>query len=164
MMNTIVVVANGSRARFFSVQPADSPSYESSPRMVEHVGLVNPEQEAAGKDLWSDNKSGRNRSSGGGGAHGYDDHRNQHRAEYERRFVQSVAGEAANLARNQGASRLVITADNRMLGMLRGELQRSNGLDLKEVPKDYSKLSVQELHEQLASLNLVPARRRPGFQ
>lgn len=164
MMNTIVVVANGSRARFFSLQPADTPAYESSPRMVEHGGLVNPEQEAAGKELWSDNKSGRNRSSGGGGAHGYDDHRNQHRAEYERRFVQSVAGEAANLARNQGASRMVITADNRMLGMLRGELHRSNGLDLKEVAKDYSKLSVQELHEQLAALNLVPARRKPGFQ
>jgi protein required for attachment to host cells len=132
--------------------------------MVEHGGLVNPEQEAAGKELWSDNKSGRNRSSGGGGAHGYDDHRNQHRAEYERRFVQSVAGEAANLARTQGASRMVITADNRMLGMLRGELHRSNGLDLKEVAKDYSKLSVQDLHEQLAALNLVPARRKPGFQ
>lgn len=164
MMNTIVVVANGARARFFSLQPAETPAYESSPRMVEHESLVNPEQEAAGKDLWSDNKSGRNRSSGGGGAHGYDDHRSQHRVEYERRFVQSVAGEATSLARNQGASCVVVTADNRMLGMLRCELHRNNGFDLKEVAKDYSKLSVQALHEQLAALNLVPARRRPGFQ
>lgn len=162
MMNTIVVVANGSRARFFSLQPAETPAFESSPRMVEHGGLVNPEQEAAGKDLWSDNKSGRNRSSGGGGAHGYDDHRDQHRAEYERRFVQSVAGEAASLARSHGAMRMVVTADNRMLGLLREELHRANGFDLKEVPKDYSKLSVHELHEQLAALKLVPARRRPG--
>ena len=163
MMNTVIVVANGSRARFFSLRPAEAPEYESSPRMVEHETLVNPEQEAAGKDLWSDSKSGRNRSAGGV-VHRYDDHRNQHRVEYERRFVQSVAGEAANLARSQGAMRVVVTADNRMLGMLRGELHRTNGFEIKEVAKDYSKFSVQDLHAQLASLALIPPQRRPGFQ
>lgn len=163
-MNTIVVVANGSRARFFSLRPAETPEYESSPCMVEHETLVNPEQAAAGRELWSDSKSGSNRGGGGGGVHRYDDHREQHRVEYERRFVQSVAGEAANLARNQGAERLVVTADNRMLGMLRNELHRSNGFEIKEVAKDYSKFSPHELHEQLASMNLIPPRRKPGFQ
>jgi len=75
-MNTIVTVVNGSRARFFSLQPAETPAYESSPRLVEHEDLVNPENESADKTLWSDNSSG-NRSSAGGGAHGYDDHREQ---------------------------------------------------------------------------------------
>jgi protein required for attachment to host cells len=164
MMNTIVVVANGSRARFFTLREADTPEYESSPRMVEHETLLNPEQEAAGKELWADSKSGSNRGGGGGGVHRYDDHRNQHRAEYERRFVQSVAGEAHNLALNEGAVRVVVTADNRTLGMLRGELHRNNGYELKEVAKDYSKFSVNELHEQLAALDLIPARRKPGFQ
>lgn len=164
MMNTIVVVANGSRARFFSLREADTPEYESSPRMVEHESLLNPEQEAAGKDLWSDSRSGSNRSSGGGGVHRYDDHRNQHRAEYERRFVQSVVGETHSLARNEGAVRVVVTADNRMLGMLRDELHRNNGFELKEVAKDYSKYSVHDLHEQLAAMDLIPARRKPEFQ
>jgi protein required for attachment to host cells len=153
MLNIIVVVANGSRARFFSLHNAETPEYESSPRMVEHETLVNPEQAAAGRELWSDTRSGSNR---GGGE--------QHRVEYERRFVQSVAGETAALARNAGAVRVVVTADNRMLGMLRGELHRNNGFELKEVAKDYSKFSVHELHEQLASMNLIPARRKPGFQ
>jgi len=164
MMNTIVVVANGSRARFFTLREADTPEYESSPRMVEHETLLNPEQEAAGKELWSDSKSGSNRGAAGGGVHRYDDHRNQHRAEYERRFVQTVAGETHNLARNEGAVRVVVTADNRMLGMLRGELHRNNGFELKEVAKDYSKFSVHELHEQLAAMDLIPARRKPGYQ
>ncbi|HSI21422.1 MAG TPA: host attachment protein [Methylophilaceae bacterium] len=164
MLNIIVVVANGSRARFFSLQNAETPEYESSPRMVEHETLVNPEQAAAGKDLWTDTRSGSNRGGGGGGVHRYDDHREQHRVEYERRFVQSVAGETAALARTAGAVRVVVTADNRMLGMLRGELHRNNGFELKEVAKDYSKFSVHELHEQLASMNLIPARRKPGFQ
>lgn len=163
MMNTIVVVANGSRARFFSLHAAETPEYESSPRMVEHTTLANPEQTAAGKELWSDNRSGSNRGMGSG-VHRYDDHRNQHRAEYERRFVQSVACETENLARTVGAVRVVVTADTRVLGLLRGELHRGNGFEVKEVARDYIKFSVQELHEQLASMDLIPARRRPGFQ
>lgn len=164
MLNTIVVVANGSRARFFSVRNAETPEFESSPRMVEHGVLTNPEQMAAGKELWSDNRSGGNRGAGGAGVHRYDDHRDQHRAEYERRFVQSVAGETASLARNENAVRVVVTADTRMLGMLRDELHRNNGFEVKEVAKDYSKFSPHELHAQLASMALIPPRRRPAGQ
>lgn len=164
MLNTVVVVANGSKARFFSVRPAEVPQYESSPQMVEHGTLLNPEQTASGKDLWSDTKSGSYRSSAGSGMHSYDDHRDQHRVEFERRFVQTVAGETANLVRREGAARVVVTADTRMLGMLRDELHRGNGVEVKEVAKDYSKFSPYELHEQLASLDLIPARRRPGQQ
>jgi protein required for attachment to host cells len=163
MLNTIVVVANGSRARFFSVRPAETPEFESSPQMVECGTLVNPEQTAAGKDLWTDTRSGSNRGGTRFGLHSYDDHRDEHRAEFERRFAQSVAGETANLVRSEGATRVVITADNRILGMLRNELHRSNGYDIKEVARDYSKFSVNELHEQLASLALIPPRRRPGY-
>jgi len=47
---------------------------------------------------------------------------------------------------------------------LRDELHRNNGFEIKEVAKDYSKFSMHELHEQLAALALIPARRRPGFQ
>jgi protein required for attachment to host cells len=162
-MNTVVVVANSTRARFFTLQQAESPTFESGPRLVECRCLANPEQEASDRELWSDSKSGRNRSSGGGGAHGYDDHREQHRAEYDRRFMQSVAVEAERLARSEHAMRVVVTADNRTLGLLRGELHRSNGFDLREVGKDYSKLSATALHEHLAALKLVPARRRPSI-
>jgi protein required for attachment to host cells len=162
-MNNIVIVVNGSRARFFSLQPAQTPAYESSPRLIEHEYLTNPEHEVAGKELWSDN-SGGNRSSGGGGAHGYDDHRDQHRAEYDRRFAQSIAAETIKLAHDQQSKRIVLVADNRILGLLRGELQSNNGFEIKELTKDYSKLSIQDLHEQLASLNLIPAQRKPGEQ
>lgn len=164
MNNTIVVVANGAHARFFTLEAAENPFYESSPRLVEHECLANPQQEAAGRDLWSDNKSGRNRSSGGGGAHGYDDHRDQHRAEYERRFLRQVAATATQLARGRKAECVVLAAENHVLGHLRDELHRGNGFDLKPVAKDYLKLSVLDLHEQLAGLDLLPARRRPGGQ
>lgn len=161
-MNTIVVVANGAHARFFTLQPAENPELESSPRLIEHEGLANPLQEVAGKELWSDNKSGRNRSSGGGGAHGYDDHRDQHRAEFERRFAQQVAAAASQLARNHQAANMVLAADSRMLGSLRDELHHANGFNLQQIPRDYIKLSSHDLHEQLASLDMLPIRRRPG--
>lgn len=160
-MNTIVVIANGAQARFFTLEPAESPAFESSPRLVEQAPLTNPQQESAGKELWSDN-SGGNRSTGGGGSHGYDDHRNQHRAEYERRFAQQVASATTELARNRKANHVVLAADSRMLGSLRDELQGTNGFELKHIAKDYSKLSVLDLHEQLAVLNLLPARRKPS--
>lgn len=160
-MNTIVVVANGAHARFFTLEPAESPAYESSPRLVELEALINPQQEASGKDLWTDN-SGGNRSTGGGGSHGYDDHRDQHRAEYERRFALQISTATTQLARSRKANRVVLAADSRLLGALRDELQRANGFDLKPVSKDYIKLTALELHEQLAGLDLLPARRRPG--
>lgn len=162
-MNTIVVVANGAQARFFTLEPAESPTYESSPRLVEHQALDNPQQDAAGKDLWSDN-SGGNRSTGGGGSHGYDDHRDQHRAEYDRRFSTQISAAAALLARQCKADRVVLAADSRWLGVLRDELQHANGFDLKSVSRDYSKLSALELHQQLSGLDLLPARRKPGVQ
>ena len=70
------------------------------------------------------------------------------------------------LGKVAGAALLYRAASGRdgLLGMLRGELHRNNGFELKEVAKDYSKFSVHELHEQLASMNLIPARRKPGFQ
>lgn len=160
-MNTIVTVVNGSRARFFSLQPAETPAYESSPCLVEHEDLVSPENDSADQALWSDNSSG-NRSSAGGGAHGYDDHRDQHRAEYERRFSQSVAAEAVKLAHKQQAKSIVVVADSRMLGLLRNDLENKNGFTIKELAKDYSKLSIPDLHAQLASHHLIPAQRKPG--
>lgn len=163
MLNTIVVVANGSRARFFSVHPAETPEFESSPQMVEYETLVNPEQMASGKELWTDTRSGSHRSGAGHGMHSYDDHRDEHRVEFERRFAQNVATEATNLVRSKGATRMVLTADNRILGMLRNKLHRNNGFEIQEVARDYSKFSIRELHEQLASLALIPPRRRPGY-
>jgi protein required for attachment to host cells len=163
-MNIIVVAVNGAQARFFSLEDAENPAYESSPRLVEQECLVNLPQQEAGKDLWSDNKSGRNRSSAGGSAHGYDDHRDQHRAEYERRFLQQVVSATTQLAQKRKATHVVLAADNRVLGQLRDALHGNNGFDLKPVAKDYSKLTALELHEQLASAGLLPSRRKPGGQ
>jgi protein required for attachment to host cells len=158
-MDTIIVAVNGARARFFTLQPQPMPIYESGPCLAEHKCLVNPELDETDQELWSDD-SGAIRSNGGG-AHGFDDHRDKHRAELERRFARLVAAETLTLANDRQAGRVILTAKGHMLGLLRKELSGTKAFELKEVDKDYNDLPAQALHERLADLNLLPALREP---
>ncbi len=163
MNHNCVVVAGGTRARFFKLQEAEFPEVEPGPNLLEVNDLIDPQRQAHDGQLWSEAKSGRNRGPNGGPAHGYDDHRSQHEDEFERRFARSVAEETARLAREQKARNVVLVAQKRILGFLRHELESlaRAGITIRELPKDLSKLSPHELHEHLAREKLVPKRRRP---
>jgi protein required for attachment to host cells len=163
MTEYCVIVVNGSRARFFTLESAQFPELESGPNLVEKKSLVNPEKEMHDSDLWSDNKTGRNRAANGGPAHGYDDHRSQHGAEYERRFASSIADECHKLSKAQKASDVILVSQKRMLGYLRTAMEsKLNGVNTAELAKDLSRLSPIELHEHLARENLLPRRRNPA--
>jgi len=164
MSEYVVVVADGSRARFFTLEPAEIPEMEGGPNLVEREDLANPEREAHDRELWSELKTGRNRAPNGGPAHGYDDHRMQHEAEFERRFARTVAERAAELARANGTRRVVLAAEKRMLGFLRNELGtlQKAGVEVREVPRDLSKLAPRQIHEHLAREGALPRRRSPA--
>lgn len=163
MVQYCVVVTNGARARFFTLEPPEYPELESGPNLVEHNQLDNPFREMHGEELWSETKTGRNRAAIGGPAHGYDDHRNQHRDEYERRFASSVADECYRLSQSHKASDVVIVSQKRMLGFLRSAMEsRMNGVRTVEIAKDLSKLSPLQLHEHLARERALPPRRSPA--
>ncbi|MFC1748937.1 host attachment protein [Pseudomonadota bacterium] len=157
MSDYCVVVADGARARLFTLEQADIG--ESGPNLVEISDLANPESNAAGKEIYSEDKSGRGVSTGGGGAHGYDDHRNQHIDETERRFAKIVAAAAAGSVQQNKLGCLIVAAEPRMMGHLRDAMGPAvAGLKVKEVVKDLTKLSAYELHEHLAADNVLPAR------
>lgn len=163
MVHYCVVVANGARARFFTLEPPEVPELQSGPNLVERDQLDNPFREMHGEELWSETKTGRNRAAIGGPAHGYDDHRNQHRDEYERRFASSVAEACSRMSHDHRASDVVIVSQKRMLGFLRSAMEsRMNGVRTVEIAKDLSKLSPQQLHEHLARERLLPPRRAPA--
>lgn len=164
MNNNCVVVADGARARFFCLEDTPSPETESGPNLTEIKGLINPEKEAKETDLWSDSKSGGNRTNGHG-MHAYDDHRGRHEEENDRRFARSIAEAAMQMAKKHKAGGLVLVAQKRTLGYLRNEIDslRSNGMQVHELAKDLSKLPPLELQEHLAKENLVPKRRGPMF-
>ena len=53
MSEYCVVVADGTRARFFTLEAAQFPEMESGPNLIEKKDLINPETETAGRELSS---------------------------------------------------------------------------------------------------------------
>lgn len=159
-----VVVANGARARFFTLEHSKYPELESGPNLVEYNLIENPEMESRSGEQWSENKSGRNRGAYGGSAHGYDDHRSQHEDEYERRFANSIADEARRFSQTHNASDMILVSQKRMLGFLRSAIEpKFRGIQTQELAKDLSKLNPIELQEHLAKEDLIPRRKSPLY-
>lgn len=158
-----VVAADSSRARFFRLKPVEEPETQSGPNLVESGVLLEAESEMHGRDLFA-NKIDRHGGSGGGELHEYDDHRDEHCREFERRFAEQIAKESAQRIKKNGVRRLIVASNPRMLGILRPKLQQLNKGDVEvcEYPKDVSKLSPRELHSHLARKDLLPPRQPPS--
>ncbi|MDY7015850.1 MAG: host attachment protein [Cyanobacteriota bacterium] len=161
MSDFLVAVVNGTRARFLTLEEAQFPQYESGPNLVERQELLNEAKEMRGQELWANLKTGRNHG-GGGQAHGYDDHRQNHLSEFGRRFASAIATDITNLAREHHPQQLLLVAEPQILGLLREALTGvlPKQLDIREITKDLCKLKPLELHEYLATKNLLPMRKK----
>lgn len=155
----VVVVADGARARIFTLWEPDLPDIQGGPELREDEDLVNPEAELAQRERFSD--VGGYHHTGRGASHGYDDHRGQHEADVDRRFARRVAERAANFAMEARASRCVVAAKAKMLGMLRREIGSRVGpeVNIDECARNLSKLPPGEIHAHLADMGLLPERR-----
>lgn len=160
MNHSVVAVMDGTKARFFTLEVAEFPEYQSSPNLVEHQCLTNAAKEMAGKELWANTKTGRNRGSRSQG-HGYDDHRQNHISEYERNFAKEVCHQIIELINQCDSRHVLLVAEPQMLGFVRECLtpHLTKNIHLQELAKDLCKLKPLELHEYLADKNLVPARK-----
>jgi len=163
MSDYCVVVAEGARARFFTLEPVEVPELESGPNLKEWSTLTNPEHKAHQKDVFTDVRSGRNRGNPGE-AHAYDDHRDQHDVEMEHRFARTIAGEIEQFTNQHGKSKVVLCAEKKMLGFLRGALNGHTRpeMQIQEVAKDLTRLSARDLHEKLAKDGKLPRRKARG--
>lgn len=158
MSDYCVVVADGARARLFTLR--DAAVGGGGPSLVEISDLANPE--LAAEVLKGDEKRGHSVASASSGPHGFEDHRDRHRQEGERRFAKQVAAEAATVVGREKAGCLVVAADARMLGHLREALNLPATVRISEVAKDLTKLAPQELQGHLAADNALPARKSPA--
>lgn len=151
----VVVVADGSRARFFMLVSGES--------LQEHEDLVNPAHRAHDRDKYSSTRPGANPAPGGGPGHGFDDHRAQHEQEDERHFAREIASRAVALARRHDARRLVIVAEKRMLGLLRHaiEIPAHSGIEVRDVASDLTRLTPEQILDHLAKHGALPHRHRP---
>ncbi|KAB7623389.1 host attachment protein [Alkalilimnicola sp. S0819] len=175
MSDYCVLVAAGGGARLYTLEPAEVPEMESGPNLVERQTLANPTHHAHEEHIWTDLRRGRNRAGGaeggprGGGyapgeAHAYDEHREQHDLEEERRFGRDISRALSELIDRQGVEHIVLCAEPRFLGVLRPLIKDSlpRAADLQEVGKDYLKFAPRDLHEKLAAEGYLPHRRKPG--
>ena len=157
MTKFAVAVINGSQARFFILDSTASSEYESGPNLIEHEGLTNSTRELHGQELWANTKTGRNRGSNGQ-AHGYDDHRQNHEIEFEKRFAQKITKNMGNLIQAHQARHLIIVAEPKILGMMREAMTDSlyKNFNIDEVAKDICTLKLNQIHDYLAKKNLLP--------
>ncbi|MBW2309664.1 MAG: host attachment protein [Deltaproteobacteria bacterium] len=164
MSDYCVVVTGGAKARFYTLEPVDFPELESGPNLVHCGDLFNPQKESSGKDLYADPKTGRGRAARGGPAHGYDDHRSQHKDELDRRFSRKILTEISSLVKANNARCVVLVAPAPMLGILRQELHAlsKRGIEVMKVAKDMTKFSARRIHASLAKENILPKCRKPG--
>jgi len=162
-LGQVVVTADGTRARFFTLEHTAEPSVESSPYLLERADVVNSEHRQPSRDKYSTTRTGFN-ASPRQGPHRYDDHRVRQEGEHERRFAREVAERALDIAKTAHASRLIVAAEKRMLGLLREALDTpaASNIEVKELAKDLTRLAPLELQEQLAAQGVLPERRPPG--
>ncbi|EKQ66897.1 protein required for attachment to host cells [Leptolyngbyaceae cyanobacterium JSC-12] len=162
MQNYIVAVVSSAKAKLFILEPADFPEYEASPKLIEFEELNNSIQELHRQDFWSDTKPGRNRGTAGQ-AHGYDDHRGNHRVELERRFAQEIVTKLTQLITTKPLYQLLLIAEPHILGIMREVLipELPKNLKFNELAKDLCQLKAHELYEYLAAKDLLPDQTLP---
>jgi protein required for attachment to host cells len=148
---TCVVVADRSRARVFStVAGSERHGAISGEELEELEALTDPEGELTGVQLFSSTRSGTNRSPHGAQFE-YDDHRERHRDEQERRFAKRIAQALVSYLARENPKKLVLAVEPRLLGLLRPALdgKLDGKLELIAVAKDLSKHTVRHIHEAL---------------
>lgn len=158
MAKFVVVVIGGTSGRFFSLDSASASSYESSPNLLEQEGLSDSTKELHGQELWANLKTGLNRSSNGQ-AHSYDDHRQSHEREFEKRFAQKISSALLKLIKVEQARQLILVAEPQILGMMREAMTDKlfKNLNIQELAKDICHFKVNQIHDYLAKKELLPA-------
>ncbi len=158
MVKFAVAVINGTQARFFTLDSAATSKYESSPNLIEQQSLSDSTQELHGQELWANIKTGRNRGSSGQ-AHSYDDHRQNHKIEFEKRFAHKISDVMLNIIKANEAKQLILVAEPKILGIMRAAMTDNlfKNLNVQEVAKDICNFKVNQIHDYLAKKELLPA-------
>jgi protein required for attachment to host cells len=158
MSPVLVVAADGAKARYFTLEAKELAKGEIGAYLLEDESLVNPDQLEEGKELWSgpESQAGHYKQ-GRSTAHSYDDHREDHELENERRFARTITEQILLRTHTHPLQRLVIVAEPQLLGLLREVLipKLPKALELTEIDKDLCHLRPHELFEYLTQRNLL---------
>lgn len=158
-MNTLIVVADRARARLFVRTPAAERAMGGEPglELLEIEALTDVEGALTGAQLFSNTRSGSNRSPHGA-LYEYDDHRQSHREEQERRFAKRIADSIRARLDPHVPARLVVAVEPRLLGLLRQELRSgvASSAEVVEIAKDFSRHTARHVQEELEHCGALP--------
>jgi len=140
-MSIIVLVADGSRARFLRAEDGGSP-------LTETADFVHPESRLRQQDLVSDG-SGSGRDSGGYGLHSMGHENEAHRRQQET-FARELCNEIDRLRGAGDLHRIYLVAPPGFLGHLRAALgKQSTELIAGEVGKELIAGSLDDIRSHL---------------
>lgn len=158
-MKTCVVVADRARARLFVSVPSAERVGAShhGQELVEVEALTDPEGELTGQQLFSSTRSGSNRSPHGA-AFEYDDRRDSHRDEVERRFAKRIAAAVRARLEAERPGKLILAVEPQLLGLLRPALngQLLPALEVVELAKDFSWHTPKHVQAALERCGALP--------
>ncbi len=143
MPRITIVVADAARARLYTYEPGSTQGDRA--QMVERLDLINPDERLRPGPI-------------------HDDLRDQRQHEVERRFAGEIYRALGELLDAHPCRRVLIVAPPKMMGLLRiwtGGLA-ARKVELSELARDLTLETTAQLHDHLASLDLVPARQRIG--
>ena len=139
----IVVVINTTQARFFTLEPAEWPEYESGPCLVEQRSLSYLSSKSR-QSFWSKMTSP---------APKFSDVR------LKRKFAKEITSEIINLVRINQGQILILAGQPEVLNLI-GEFFTPtifDNLEIKELPHSIARLNIDEIHQLLADKKLMPA-------
>jgi protein required for attachment to host cells len=156
MSTFLVAVIDHSHARLFALTESDFPE-QSPPVLLEQQHISNPMADQTAQALWTNIQSGHNRATVSH-THGYDDHRDDHLREFDRRFATQIVNELLTLHNEHQSDRLILAAEPQILGVVRNvlSLNQVKSLKVRELAKDLGKFSPPEIHQYLADRDLLP--------
>lgn len=163
MKRALIAVIDAARARLFAYEEGGDPR---SP-LRELRTLESPDRTARVGDTMSSTEPGRGVAADGGTTRGYErsatvDHREDQIAMHDHKFAKDVIASVDALINQDGFRHLILIAPPKMLGELRqvdGVLHRDD-LQLDQVQQDLTNFSTAQLHDHLASMDLIPGRVR----
>jgi len=155
----LIVVADGAKARLFTLETEAIPQLEGHPYLFEDEVMVNPEQDIPSQQLWSSPQSQTGHHPDEV-VHSYDDRREHHEIEYEKRFAKKIAARIAQRIDPDIDHRqqLLLIADKKHLGLLRNSLIPVLPMNLLviDLDKNLTHLSSKELQDYLVQKSLLP--------
>lgn len=166
MKRACIATIDAARARLYTYHEDAAPGHE----LREVRDLVNPGRRMKQGDMFSETRPSLSNSPKAGPSadpgSAKDDHRDDHVENMDMKFAKEIVEELEKILRAPAVyGRLILIASPKMLGELRkanGSLKR-NGMVIDEIPSDLSNLSATQLHDHLASLELIPGRQRLKF-